>query len=137
MHLETTDGSRAGKKEIRGSEQKHFPVLRQLWQNNGESRKKEREESGMERCRNYVGVACVDGSCAAANAGEYEERCMEVINCEDCFYYKGCEDCALAGTEYCVSFAPDPVNAEMSGGRGNESETDWRRQLMARFERVR
>lgn len=55
----------------------------------------------MKRCRDYVGVACVDGSCPKANAEEYEEGCMDVISrCEDCFYYKGCEDCALSGTEY-------------------------------------
>lgn len=54
------------------------------------------------RCRNYVGVACVDGSCPNANADEYEERCIPVIkNCRDCHFYSGCDDCALAGTEYC------------------------------------
>ena len=54
------------------------------------------------RCKNYVGVACVDGSCPMANMEEYEERCMPVVRkCEDCFYYEGCEDCALDGTEYC------------------------------------
>lgn len=57
----------------------------------------------MKRCGDYIGVACVDGSCPKANAEEYAERCMDVIsNCNDCFYYKGCEDCALYGTEYCV-----------------------------------
>lgn len=56
----------------------------------------------MKRCDDYVGVACVDGTCPKANADEYAERCMDVIaNCKDCFYYKGCEDCALYGTEYC------------------------------------
>lgn len=55
------------------------------------------------RCKNYVGVVCVDGTCPMANREEYEECCMSLINnCEDCFYYKGCEDCALSGTEYCV-----------------------------------
>lgn len=56
----------------------------------------------MKRCSNYVGLACVDGSCPVANADIYLSRCMEVIkSCNECFYYKGCEDCALAGTEYC------------------------------------
>ena len=32
-----------------------------------------------ERCRNYVGVACVDGSCPSANREEYEERYMPVF----------------------------------------------------------
>ena len=57
----------------------------------------------MGRCKDYVWVACVDGSCPKANAEEYAERCMDVISdCDDCFYYKGCEDCALNGTEYCT-----------------------------------
>lgn len=57
----------------------------------------------MKRCRDYVGVACVDGSCPKANAEEYEESGMDVIsNCNDCFYYKGCEDCAFLDTEYCT-----------------------------------
>lgn len=55
------------------------------------------------RCSDYVGVSCVDGSCPIANSDEYEERCMDVIKkCDDCFCYKGCEDCALAGTKYCT-----------------------------------
>ena len=54
------------------------------------------------RCRNYVGVACIDGTCSKANAEEYEERCIPVIkNCRDCYFYRGCDDCALFGTEYC------------------------------------
>ncbi len=56
-----------------------------------------------ERCKKYVGVLCVDGSCPVANMEEYVERCIDVIrNCDDCFYYKGCDDCALQGTPYCV-----------------------------------
>lgn len=53
-------------------------------------------------CGNYVGVACVDGSCPIANMDIYQEYGMDVIRrCEDCMYYKGCRDCALYGTEYC------------------------------------
>lgn len=56
------------------------------------------------RCKSYVGLACVDGSCPIANAEEYAERCMDVISkCDDCFYYEGCKDCALADTDYCVN----------------------------------
>lgn len=41
----------------------------------------------VQKCKNYVGVACVDGSCPIANAEEYEERCMDVIKkCDDCFF---------------------------------------------------
>ena len=33
---------------------------------------------------------------------EYEEYSMDVIkSCEDCPYYKGCEDCGLSGTGEC------------------------------------
>ena len=56
----------------------------------------------MKRCREYVGVACVDGTCPMANREEYAERCIDVVdNCRECWMYKGCEDCALKGTEYC------------------------------------
>lgn len=56
----------------------------------------------MSECKNYLGLACVDGSCPIANAEEYEERCMDVIKkCDDCPFYKGCKDCAFADTEYC------------------------------------
>jgi hypothetical protein len=50
-----------------------------------------------EYCPDYVGVACVDGTCPIANCEEYAERYMPVISCcRDCFYYKGCEDCAIS-----------------------------------------
>lgn len=56
----------------------------------------------VKQCRQYVGVACVNGSCPVAMAEEYEEYCMPVIKkCADCFYYKGCDDCGLYGTEFC------------------------------------
>ena len=56
----------------------------------------------IKRCKSYVGVACVDGSCPEAQQEEYEERCIPVVyNCNECHYYRGCEDCALEGTEYC------------------------------------
>lgn len=54
------------------------------------------------RCKRYVGVACIDGRCPKAQAVEYEERCMAIIkNCDDCFFYEGCKDCALSETEHC------------------------------------
>ena len=56
------------------------------------------------RCPQYVGVACVDGTCPAANREEYEERGIPVTKgCRDCFYYEGCEDCALYNTEHCYN----------------------------------
>lgn len=55
----------------------------------------------MKYCKGYVGVACVDGTCPKANREEYEERGIPVPKCADCWLYKGCEDCALDGTEHC------------------------------------
>ena len=49
------------------------------------------------RCVNYVGLACVDGSCAAQD----EYRNLKMDDCENCFYYKGCKDCAVSDTKYC------------------------------------
>ena len=55
------------------------------------------------RCKDYVGVACVNGTCPQARREEYEERGMFVPQkCDDCWMYRGCEDCALYGTEYCA-----------------------------------
>lgn len=55
-----------------------------------------------ERCHSYVGISCVDGSCPIANQEEYEERGIPLVKaCENCFMYRGCEDCGLYGTEYC------------------------------------
>ena len=55
------------------------------------------------RCKRYVGVSCVGGSCPMALREEYEEYGIPVVkNCNECHCYKGCEDCALEGTEHCV-----------------------------------
>lgn len=57
----------------------------------------------MERCKGYTGVTCVDGSCPIANREEYEEYGIPVTHsCNECAYYKGCEDCAWDGREECV-----------------------------------
>lgn len=64
----------------------------------------------MERCNDYTGIACVDGSCPIANMEEYIERGMDVIRkCEDCFYYKGCGDCCFSGTEFCDKTRKDGI----------------------------
>ena len=48
-------------------------------------------------CPDYVGRACVDGTCPAARQEECEERGIPVIYCcQNCFYYEGCKDCAIA-----------------------------------------
>lgn len=59
------------------------------------------------RCKRYVGVACVDGTCPMAAQDEYDERCIPVIRtCRECWLYRGCEDCALADTDYCDKNRP-------------------------------
>ena len=56
-----------------------------------------RDSVHTKMCGDYVGVACVDGSCPIANQEKYAEHGIPVINgCDECNYYKGCEDCALA-----------------------------------------
>lgn len=54
------------------------------------------------RCKEYVGINCVDGTCPIALSDLYEEYCMDVVkSCKDCWYYKGCEDCLLYDTPEC------------------------------------
>lgn len=54
---------------------------------------------------NYVGLACVNGSCHNALANEYSDYGYEHCTCEECGYYKGCNDCGLYGTDMCT-----PIN---------------------------
>ena len=62
--------------------------------------------SKFKRCKDYCGLACVDGTCPMANREEYAERGYDVVhNCNECHYYKGCEDCCFEGNEqYCPKF---------------------------------
>lgn len=54
-------------------------------------------------CKNYVGVSCVNGICPQAQKEEYEEHGVFIPKkCKDCWMYKGCEDCALYETKYCI-----------------------------------
>lgn len=61
------------------------------------------------QCENYCGVACVDGSCPVANLEEYIERGYDLVkDCEECNYYKGCEDCCFNGdNKYCPKLSTD------------------------------
>lgn len=60
------------------------------------------DKAKKERCKNYVGVTCVDGNCPIALRDEYIEYGIPVIyNCDECPYYKGCEDCAGYGCTVC------------------------------------
>lgn len=54
------------------------------------------------RCKGYCGVACVDGHCPIAMRDEYAERGYDTIDtCDNCWRYKGCEDCAFDGESIC------------------------------------
>ena len=69
----------------------------------------------MSKCKGYCGLSCVDGSCPIANAEKYEEMCMDVIKkCDDCSFYKGCEDCAFADTEYCEKISREDGTLDLS-----------------------
>lgn len=55
------------------------------------------------RCEGYCGVTCVNGSCPQALADQYPEYGYEPCTCEECGYYKGCENCCFQGDElFCV-----------------------------------
>ena len=57
----------------------------------------------MEICPAYCGVACINGFCPIALREEYAERGYDVIKrCDECLYYKGCEDCMWKDTEDCT-----------------------------------
>lgn len=56
----------------------------------------------MEICSQYVGVTCVNGNCPNALAYDYSEYGYEPCKCEECWHYKGCEDCCWKGREECV-----------------------------------
>lgn len=54
-------------------------------------------------CKNYVGVSCVDGNCPIAKKDDYFEVHIPLYkDCMNCYMNKGCEDCALYGTQYCT-----------------------------------
>ena len=56
----------------------------------------------IKRCKSYCGVSCIDGSCPRANFEEYAERGYDLVhNCNECYLYKGCEDCAFDGSDLC------------------------------------
>lgn len=73
----------------------------------------------MSRCKQYCGISCINGSCPIANIDDYIERDYPVIRkCEDCHYYKGCEDCYFAGRD-----KSDPLHCE-SEVINNENNQD-------------
>lgn len=59
------------------------------------------EYAASKRCKNYLGVDCVNGNCPNILAEQYPEYGYEQCSCEECPSYKGCEDCGFAGSAYC------------------------------------
>ena len=53
------------------------------------------------RCKEYCGVACVDGRCPIALYNEDSTLFERKPSCDDCFYHKGCEDCCFNSTDMC------------------------------------
>lgn len=61
----------------------------------------------MKRCGNYCGTTCINGYCPKAVYNELLQSDIgpdptdlgisSDIDCENCGYYKGCEDCYFAG----------------------------------------
>ncbi len=47
-----------------------------------------------ERCCSYVGLACVDGSCPGCHS-------LRGFNCDECWLYRGCVDCAFVDGPEC------------------------------------
>ena len=48
----------------------------------------------MERCPDYVGVACVDGSCPMIDRDDQWGYVRPILkSCEECYLYRGCVDC--------------------------------------------
>lgn len=64
-----------------------------------------------ERCKSYVGITCVDGTCPNALAEEYSEYGYEKVSCIECGFNKGCEDCGLP----CCGLCDRPLNDKMEG----------------------
>lgn len=51
-------------------------------------------------CVGYCGVACVSGHCP--NATDLDEWHPRRVRCDECWLYKGCEDCYFEGTDCCL-----------------------------------
>ena len=47
----------------------------------------------MKYCKDYCGYSCTNGSCPKALYEEYSDRMGEPDDCENCYCFRGCEDC--------------------------------------------
>lgn len=55
-----------------------------------------------ERCKNYTGLACIDGTCPIANRDTYIEYGIPLVwSCDDCHCYNGCDDCYFCRNDKC------------------------------------
>lgn len=71
----------------------------------------------MKYCPNYIGVACVNGSCPISLQDEYQERGCDIIReCEDCSFFNGCDDC--------ISFQCLNITLEQCKKQNNIKEDD-------------
>lgn len=52
-----------------------------------------------DKCPDYVGVACINGSCPKALYEDYPEYYDIIPTCETCWFYNGCSDCAFASVD--------------------------------------
>lgn len=43
----------------------------------------------MEKCINYCGLRCIDGTCPNVLAREYPEYDFEFTTCHECYTYRG------------------------------------------------
>lgn len=65
----------------------------------------------MKRCENYCGVTCVNGNCPKAlhnysmeNDVSWDYDLPKNFSCNNCGYYKGCDDCCFYNTDLCKDF---------------------------------
>ena len=52
-------------------------------------------------CKSYCCVTCFTGNCPIALYYEDFTIFERKPTCENCFYYKGCEDCIFENTDMC------------------------------------
>lgn len=61
----------------------------------------EKDNFKNDYCKEYIGKACINGSCPKLIVTEELGSKTEIENCGDCPAYQGCSDCEVAGSKYC------------------------------------
>lgn len=59
-------------------------------------------KASFERCNGYCGVTCVHGQCSTTLNNKCNDLYGGYPSCNDCIYYKGCDDCYFKDTDMCV-----------------------------------